>query len=222
MRIGDIIKQYREEHGQTQRSMAKLLDCSYAYVGMLEKGINPKTNKEVQPSIEIFKRLAALMGIDLDTLIQAVDGNQPIKIPADPARTIGQPVAMIPVYGRIVAGEPREAVEEILGYTAILDKNAHTEDLFGLKVFGESMQPTFLDGDTVIIHKQPTVDSGQVAVVLIENEEATVKRVFISPDGITISADNPAVFRQRFYTNEEIETLPVRILGRVVSFSREI
>lgn len=204
------IKELREQKGITQAELAKAMNLSPSTIGMYEQGRR-------EPNMETAAQFARFFNVSLEKIVGI-----PVNIHADTSRAVDQPVAMIPVYGRIVAGEPREAVEEILGYTAIPDKNERAEDFFALKVFGASMQPTFLDGDTVIIRKQPTVDNGQVAVVLIENEEATVKRVFIAPDGITISADNPAVFRQRFYTNEEIELLPVRILGHVVGFFRDV
>ena len=81
MRIGDVIKQYRDEHGETQRSMAMRLGCSFAYVAMLESGINSKTGKEVKPSIDIFIALARLLGTDVDGVLRMVDGDQPVVIP---------------------------------------------------------------------------------------------------------------------------------------------
>lgn len=187
------------------------------FVGVSDNTVTNWAQGHKIPRMDKIDKICSFFGVPRSALLEVH-----VNLHADTSRAVDQPVAMIPVYGRIVAGEPMEAVEEILGYTALPDKNARAEDFFALKVFGASMQPTFLDGDTVIIRKQPTVDNGQVAVVLIENEEATVKRVFIAPDGITISADNPAVFRQRFYTNEEIELLPVRILGHVVGFFRDV
>ena len=82
MKLGDIIKSYRERHGFSQRRMADLIGCSYTYVGMLEKGINSKTKKPVSPTIDFFKRAADAMCMDLDTLLKSVDTDQPIIIPA--------------------------------------------------------------------------------------------------------------------------------------------
>ena len=59
--------------------MAKLLGCSYAYVAMIESGINPKTGKKISPSIEIFKKMADLLFISLDDLLKMLDGKQPIS-----------------------------------------------------------------------------------------------------------------------------------------------
>lgn len=186
------------------------------FVGVSDNTVTNWTHGHKIPRMDKIDKICSFFSVPRSALLEAS-----VNIHADAQREIGLPVAMIPIYGRIVAGEPQEAVEEILGYTAIPQK-ARAEDYFALKVFGNSMNPTFFDGDTVIIHKQPTVENGQIAVVLIENEDATVKRVFVEEDGVTISADNPAVFRQRFYSIKEVELLPVRILGRVVSFSRTV
>jgi repressor LexA len=139
-----------------------------------------------------------------------------------------QPVAAldmikIPVLGRVVAGDPREAIQEADEFMYIPSLNhRRAEDFFALRVFGESMEPSLLDGDIAIVRIQPDIDSGQIAVVLIDNQDATVKRVFISSDGITLVADNPAVFSPRFFSNEDCALLPVRILGRVISIQRDM
>ena len=132
-------------------------------------------------------------------------------------------VIKIPLLGRVVAGDPREAIQEADEFLYIPAMNhRRSEDFFALRVCGESMEPNLMDGDIAIVHIQPDVDSGQIAVVLIDNQDSTVKRVFISQDGITLVADNPAVFQPRFFSNDDCLTLPVRILGRVISIQREM
>ena len=73
-----------------------------------------------------------------------------------------------------------------------------------------------LEGDVVIVRRQDDVDSGDVAIVLVNGDEATVKRVKKQKDGITLIATNTSVYEPHFYSNAEIADLPVRILGRVV------
>ncbi len=132
-------------------------------------------------------------------------------------------VIKIPLLGRVVAGDPREAIQEADEFLYIPAMNhRRSEDFFALRVCGESMEPNLMDGDIAIVHIQPDVESGQIAVVLIDNNDATVKRVFISEEGITLVADNPAVFSPRFFSNEDCAALPVKILGRVVSIQREM
>ena len=78
------------------------------------------------------------------------------------------------------------------------------------------MEPHLLPGDTIIVHKQEDIDSGKVAVVLINGNEGTVKQVKKIPEGIILVGYNAAVYEPHFYSNEEILSLPVRIAGVVV------
>ena len=81
MRIGEIIKRYRDEHGETMRSLAERLGVSHGYIAMLEKGVNNKTGKEPAPSIYFFADFARLAGISVDELLRMTDGTQPVTIP---------------------------------------------------------------------------------------------------------------------------------------------
>lgn len=73
-----------------------------------------------------------------------------------------------------------------------------------------------MEGDVVIVRRQDDVESGDVAIVLVNGNEATVKRVKKQEDGITLIATNTSVYEPHYYSNKEIEELPVRILGKVV------
>ena len=78
------------------------------------------------------------------------------------------------------------------------------------------MEPRMVEGDVVIVRKQDDVESGDVAIVLINGNDATVKRVKKQKDGITLIATNTSVYEPHYYSNEEIATLPIKILGKVV------
>lgn len=127
----------------------------------------------------------------------------------------------IPVLGRVVAGIPIEAIEEILDYEEITPEMAATGDFFALQVRGDSMLPTLKDGDVVIVKKQPTVDSGDIAIVLVNGNDATVKEIKESPAGITLIGHNVAVYTPHFYSNHDIESLPIQIIGKVVEMRRK-
>lgn len=127
----------------------------------------------------------------------------------------------IPVLGRVVAGIPIEAVEEILDYEEITPELAATGEFFALQVKGSSMEPTLRDGDVVIVKKQPTVDSGDIAIVLVNGNDATVKEVKEGPAGITLIGHNAAIYTPQFYSNKEIQNLPVQIIGKVVEMRRK-
>lgn len=119
----------------------------------------------------------------------------------------------IPVLGTVVAGEPIEAIEDIEGYEEIPESLARTGEFFGLRVRGASMEPTLQEGDVIICKSVQTCDTGDIAVVMINGDEATVKEIKRGMDGVTLIGHNVAVFSPKFYSNSEIESLPVRIIG---------
>lgn len=124
-------------------------------------------------------------------------------------------VCIIPVLGRVVAGIPTDAVEEIIDYEEISEAMASQGEFFALQVKGDSMSPKFTAGDVVIVRKQEDVDNGDIAIMLINGDEATIKRVQKFNGGINLIPTNQA-YPVLTYTNKEIEELPVRCLGKVV------
>ena len=84
------------------------------------------------------------------------------------------------------------------------------------------MQPTIMSGDTVIVRQQPNVDSGQIAIVLVDGEDATAKEINITAEGITLIGHNPAVYTPHFYTMQDVRTIPVQIIGRVIEVRRSL
>ena len=148
-----------------------------------------------------------LMGIDVPMTPNA----SPIPTPIPASSSV-----RIPVVGHVVAGIPTEAVEDIVDWEEIPRAQAQRGDYIGLKVKGSSMEPRFIEGDTVIVRRQPDVESGEIAIVFVNSDEATMKKVLKQLSGITLIAFNPAVYEPHFYTNEQIAELPVTIYGKVV------
>lgn len=196
------LKRLREEKEMTQAELGKALEISPSAIGMYEQGRRT-------PDIPTLKKIASYFNVSLDYLL----GNSPAK--AAQQQSAGRGVR-IPVLGRVVAGIPIEAVEEILDYEEITPELAATGEFFALKIRGHSMEPRMMEGDVVIVRRQDDVDSGDVAIVLVNGDEATVKRVKKQEDGITLIATNTSVYEPHYYSNKEIEELPVRILGKVV------
>ena len=122
----------------------------------------------------------------------------------------------IPVLGEIVAGIPIDAYQEILDYEEIPAALASQGEFFALKVKGDSMSPRIADGDVVICKQQSDIESGDIAVVTINGDTATLKKVVKHSTGITLVALNTAVFQPTFFTNEEVISLPVTIQGKVI------
>ncbi len=203
------IKRYMRKKNISRRELCDALGFNY---NTLADWLHARK----YPRIDKIEMMANYFGISKADLVE--------QYSEDSANHIGAlDVIKIPVLGRVVAGDPREAIQEAdeFMYIPSMD-HRRSDDYFALRVFGESMEPNLMDGDIAIIHIQPDVDSGQIAVVLIDNQDSTVKRVFKSEEGITLVADNPAVFSPRFFTNDDCLTLPVRILGRVISIQREM
>lgn len=202
MNAGRRIAQLREEKGLSQLEFAHKVNINNSVMNRIEKGIRPIRDDEL---IAISKCL----GVSIDYLL----GNAPAK--AAQLKLAGRGVR-IPVLGRVVAGIPIEAVEEILDYEEITPELAATGEFFALKIRGHSMEPRMMEGDVVIVRRQDDVESGDIAIVLVNGNEATVKRVKKQEEGITLIATNTSVYEPHFYSNKEIKNLPVQILGKVV------
>lgn len=200
MTLPSRIKQLREERGLTQIELAKILKISNTTLSQYETGARV-------PSDDIKTALADYFGVSLDFLFGRT--NQRTKAVESPKGV------RIPVLGDVAAGLPIEAVENIVDYEEIDQAMAASGEHFGLRLKGDSMEPRMKDGDVVIVRKQEDVKSGDVAVVLVNGDSATVKRIKKGPSGITLIPNNP-VYDPMFYSSDEIEQLPVRILGKVV------
>lgn len=207
--IGEKIRNARKDAGMTQTELAQKTSLSRSYIGDIEKD-------RYNPSVATLQAIAKATDVPVESLLGS-------NTPADPAPA--QPPAQkvtrytyrIPVVGRVAAGQPILAQEEIIDYEYI-DERLHRggDQYFGLIVKGSSMEPTIHDGDTIIVRVQKSVENGQIAVVLVDGEDATVKEVKETEDGLTLIGHNVAVYAPHFYSREEVERLPVRIIGRVI------
>lgn len=125
------------------------------------------------------------------------------------------PAVRIPVLGKVAAGIPIAAIEDIIDYEEIPAEMAKTGEFFGLKIEGQSMEPRVMDGDVVIVRKQEEIESGEIAIVMVDGNDATCKKFVKHESGVSLVSFNSA-FPPQFYTREECEKLPVRIIGKVV------
>ena len=120
----------------------------------------------------------------------------------------------IPVLGKVKAGYNYLAQENIIDYIAFNIDGADKENYYALYVTGDSMEPLFDDGDIVIVHKQDDFNNGDNCVILINGDEATIKKVYKGTTGIKLQAVNP-YYPPRIFTEEEIRDLPVKVIGVV-------
>lgn len=127
----------------------------------------------------------------------------------------------IPVFGTVRAGIPLDAITDILDYEEIPQEMARQGEYFGLRVKGDSMLPDIREDDIVIVRQQPDVENGDTAIVLINGDEATVKRVTKSSAGLTLIPAN-SQYAPMVYSMLDVATLPVKILGKVVEIRRRL
>ena len=195
--IGLQIRLLRKEAKMTQQELASKLYVSQQAVGKWERG-------EATPNPETIVAMSRIFGVSADTLL----GES-----APPLSTGG---SWVPVLGDVAAGIPIEAVENIVDYEEIDTAMASNGKYYGLRIKGSSMEPRIREGDVVIVRQQEDADTGDTAVVLVNGESATVKRIKKEPDGgLWLLPNNPA-YDPQHYSPAEVADKPVRIIGKVV------
>lgn len=192
--ISANIKYYMELYGESRKDLSVLFSVPYTTIC---DWINAKT----YPRIDKIELMARHWNIDKADLVEP------------PKQKTNKFV--IPVLGTVIAGYPLEAVENILDYEEISEEMARQGEFFALRVKGDSMEPRIKEGDVVIVRKQEDVDNGDLAIMLVNGDEATLKKIQKFNGGINLIPSNPA-YEVLTYTNKEILTLPVRCLGKVV------
>lgn len=194
--FNERLKTLRIQRKMTQSELAKKIYISQPAYSKYEVGT-------ASPNPETLSKIADALDVSVDYLLGS---------DSQPARP---GYIRVPVLGRVSAGIPIDAIEEVIDWEDISAEAAGDGEYFGLQIKGHSMEPKISDGDVVIVRRQPDVDSGDIAVLLVNGDDATVKKVKKSPQGVTLIPSNPA-YEPMYYTNAEIESLPVQILGRVV------
>lgn len=134
---------------------------------------------------------------------------------------LGNPVTPIPLVRAVKAGYDYLAQENLEG-TINVEKSlvGDGSEYFALKVKGDSMAPVFIEGDIVIIHKQNDCENNQIAIVIVNGEEGTVKKVRKTEAGIILQPLNLA-YAPMMFTNKEMDSIPVTIVGIVKQLKRD-
>ena len=198
------IRRLMDEKGVSRRELCNLLGFKYSTV-------TDWLNAEKYPRIDKIEMMANFFGVNKADLVEPFNEH--------PATNS---YVHIPVLGAIPAGIPSEAIESVLDYEDIPADMAKHGSFYGLIARGHSMEPTINDGDVVIIRQQPTVESGEIAVVKLNGNEATLKEVKITDEGIFIIGHNRSAFEPMFLTHEKAKSLPLRILGKAVELRRTL
>lgn len=221
MRLGEFIKKYREEHSISMREFARKSGISMQYISVLEKGLHPTTKKALCPSIKIIEKAAIGMDMSFDDLFNMIDekvtlsnSSSPVYIPnsSNTSKTI-----QIPVLGRVAAGYPIDAIEDIIEYIDIPDSLASHGEFFGLKIKGNSMYPRIYDGDTVIVMKADTAESGDIVIASV-NESDVVCKKYIKYDKTTLLRSINPEYDEIDITNNQ----DFRIIGIVIELRSQL
>lgn len=127
-------------------------------------------------------------------------------------------VTSIPIIGEIACGDPIMAEENIDGYRDVVSSHVPYGNIFYLRAKGHSMEPTIPDGSYVMVREQPEVEDGQIAAVLVDDdEEATIKRVRHQGNLIVLMPDNPD-YKPIVLSKE----YPGRIIGRAIEVNFDL
>lgn len=202
MSIANNIIRFREQHNLTQAELGDIAGVTDRAVSAWEKGI-------AEPRMGAIQKIADHFNIPKSILID--DYN----IVAN-----GRGVR-IPVLGSVPAGTPIEAVEDVVDFEDIpIEWISGGREYFGLKVKGDSMYPKYIEGDTLIVRKQPDCESGQDCVVYVNGYDATLKKVIKKQDCIMLQPLNPA-YEPKIYDYNDADH-PIAIAGVVVEIRRTV
>lgn len=216
MILGDLIKQYRNNKGLSLRDFAKQCGLSHTYISALEKNIDPRTGKPIAPTLDTVKYLSKGMNMSIEEILKILDDEQEFRLKEEAPKYDDKKFYMCPVYGQISAGQPNWAEECIEGRLPLdpdLMGIVNPEEHFFLRVNGESMNKVIRNGAFALIHKQDMVEDGEIAVVLVNGYDATLKKFTRQGDMIILE---PQSNDESFKTQVYDKTTPIKILGKYV------
>lgn len=194
MKMSDAIKYYRTKAGLTQEELGKRLGLQKSAVAKYENGRVENIKRSV------IERMAKELNCSpIDLLGMDAPSYQPIRIP---------------VLGRVAAGIPITATEEIIDWEEVEPGMVADGEYFALQIKGDSMEPRICNGDVVIVRQQSSADDGDIVIALVNGDDAICKRLKIYQDGIALVSNNPA-YSPLYFSKEEMEETPVVILGKV-------
>lgn len=215
--LGNYLKNIRENRKLSLRQVDYKSSVSFSHLSMIENGTR-------KPTALTLKELARVYNIDYIDLYEKagyIDLAESEKLSQKNKNKKTSNSAVVLIYGTIPAGIPMECIEDIIDTEEIsADMLKGDKKYFGLRIKGNSMEPDYLDGDTIILEQVEDCESGDDCVVMVNGNDGTFKRVFKNENGIILQPLNPT-FSPMVYSNEQVENLPVRIIGKVVELRRK-
>ena len=207
------LKYYMTINNKTRNDICK--DLGFKYTTFTDW-----YNGNIYPRIDKIEMLANYFRIEKSDLIESRDKSTPTSNSA-----------IVFVYGTIPAGIPMECIEDIIDTEEIsADMLKGDKQYFGLKIKGNSMEPEYLDGDTIILEKVEDCESGTDCVVMVNGNDGTFKRVIkneenqtirLQPLNTSLDENGMPLYEPIAFTKEQIKSLPVRIIGKVVELRRK-
>lgn len=201
--ISRNIKNLLKEYNLNQKDLAKIAGVSESTVGkwVLEKST---------PRMGAIQKIADHFGLPKSYILEE---QRPTNVIPTSRRTV-----RIPVLGEIACGEPLYVEENFSGYKEEIADFVPNGNVFYLVAKGDSMEPTIPNGAYVLVREQPTVETGEIAAVLVNgNTEATLKRVKRQGDIVILDPDNPA-YNPIIIT----ESNPAKIIGKALMYTRDL
>lgn len=196
------LRSVREQRNLSQKQVADYLGITSQAYGYYERG-------ERNPGSDNLRKLANYFDVSVDYLLGRDQDQNQINN------------RYIPLLGSVPAGIPIEAIEDVEEYIDIYPRFVKHGELFALRVQGDSMEPDLRNGDIVIVEKQEFVENGDVAVVRVNGEDVTLKRVKLTNKGLMLIPSNPA-YDPVFFDSDQVATLPVTIIGKVIEIRRRL
>ena len=202
--LSDMLSYLRKRTGLSQQELADKLGLTRSAIGMYETG-------KREPDLETLEVFADFYNVDMNTLT----GRSSAPLP--PNVTPLEPMQKIPLVGQIACGVPILAEENITDY---VDLPAHIRADFALTCKGDSMVGAGIrDGDVVYIRQQEEVENGQIAAVMVGDEEATLKRFYAEHGVVQLVAENPAI-QPKVFIGRAISQ--IRVIGLAVAYTHVI
>lgn len=205
MSIGNNIKRLRKAANLTQDELAKL-------VGVGRTSITQWENDKQTPLMGSVQRLAGALNVSTSDIV----ATEPAPGTLLPVTDGPAPMRRAPIVGRIAAGDPREAIENPDGFQYVFTPEA-SEEAFYLVCAGDSMDRVIPQGMLVLVDPAKEARSGDVAAVMVNGDDATLKRVFFAGDTIVLhpESDNPE-HRDRTIDSHDPDAPDFRVIGPVI------
>lgn len=204
MNIGDLIHKRRTELGLTLEEVGNAVGVSKSTVKKWEDGFISNMKRDKISELSKILRISP---------VSLITGEETTPEPSNISAVYDDHICMIPVFESVSAGFGALAENSVVDYMPLrIVSNYEAADTICIRVQGDSMFPKIEDGDTIQVHKQESVDSGDIAVVLLDGEEGLVKKVVYGPDWIELHSINPMYPVRRF---ENAEVLRLRVVGKV-------